>query len=281
MKKKAKNTSKFKRILSDIKSVKIQGAENIAKAGIQAFLLKEAQENPNISTKKIIETRPTEPLLQNAIKFLSKSRSPKRVSKRFLSYINLSHKKIAKYGSRLIRNNMNIFTHCHSSSVVSILKYAKIKKKKFVVYNTETFPLFQGRKTAQELAKAGIKVIHVPDSAGEFALKKCDLFLFGSDAFLKKGAVNKTGTLMFCKLAKQYNIQRYSCGISLKYAKKIKLEMRKGKEIWDERNKNIEVLNPAFDIVPRKYITGVVSEFGIFPYKKFIKKAKENLKKFF
>jgi len=51
--------SRLNKILSDIKSIKIQGAENIAKEGIKAFFLL-----PNKKTaKKIIETRPTEPLL--------------------------------------------------------------------------------------------------------------------------------------------------------------------------------------------------------------------------
>ena len=39
-------------------------------------------------------------------------------------------------------------------------------------------------------------------------------------------------------------------------------------------------MNPSFDFVPKKLLTGIVSEFGILPYGKFIKKAKLNLKKF-
>jgi len=58
----------------------------------------------------------------------------------------------------LVKNRDVIFTHCHSTNVVNSLIYAKKKGKKFQVYNTETRPLFQGRKTANELKKAGIKV---------------------------------------------------------------------------------------------------------------------------
>ncbi len=268
--------SKFDKILQDIKSVKIQGAENIAKAGIQAFLL---QPDKN-SAKKILKTRPTEPLMQNAIKFLLKSKNPKKSSKKFLDYLNRAHKKIAYYGAKLIKNNMNIFTHCHSSTVIDILKQAKKQKKNFVVYTIEVEPLLQGRKTAKDLAKSKIKVVVSPDLAAEQTLKNCDLFLFGSDAFLKKGVVNKIGTQALCKLAKDYKIPRYSCGVSLKFAKKVKLEIRKPSEVWNEKNKNIEIFNPAFDLVNKKFLTGVVSEFGILKYKDFIKKARENLKKF-
>jgi translation initiation factor 2B subunit (eIF-2B alpha/beta/delta family) len=126
----------------------------------------------------------------------------------------------------------------------------------------------------------GIKVIVFPDLAAEQAIRRCDLFLFGADAFTKKFVANKIGTDIFCKIAKENNIPRYSCGISLKFTKKVKLEKRNGREVWDERNKLIEIENPAFDKTRLKYLTGVVSELGILPPKQFVKKAKEKLKNF-
>ena len=267
---------RFEKIISKIKKVEIQGAESVALAGIQAFLL----QHDKTSVDQIIKTRPTEPLMQNAIQFLQNSKNPKTASKKFKKYIKKADKKIAIKGANLIKKDMNIFSHCHSSTVMRILKHAhKKQKKKFVVYTTEVEPLLQGRKTANELADAGINVIVVPDLAAEQAIKKCDLFLFGADAFSKKGLANKIGTSTFCKLAKQFNIPRYSCGISLKLTKKIILETRPSKEVWDERNKKIQVINPAFDLVPKKLLTGIVSEFGVLPYDDFIKKAKENLEK--
>jgi len=267
---------RFNQLLEEIKKVKVQGATNIAKAGIKAFLIQPDKE----SAKKIISTRPTEPFLQNAIYSLLKSSNPKLTAKKFLDYIEKSNEKISTNGAKLIKDNMTIFTHCHSSSVVGILKLAKKQGRKFQVYNTETEPLLQGRQTARELAKAGIKVTHFPDLAAEDALRRCNLFLFGADAYLKRKIVNKTGTNMLCEIAKGHGIPRYSCGISLKYAKKIKMEVRSAKEVWDERNKKITIFNPAFSVVKSKYLSGVVSEFGVLPYKKFIKLAKNNLKKF-
>lgn len=270
MKKKVQN------IIQDIKDVKIQGATNIAKAGIKAFLI-----SPDKKTAKaILSARPTEPLLQNALKFLLKSKSPTTDSKKYLNYIKKSKKEIAKKGLKLIKQDMNIFTHCHSSTVIEILKHAKKKKKRFVVYTTEVEPLLQGRMTAQELTKSKIKVIIAPDLAAEQTLKKCDLILFGADAFTKKGFANKIGTSTLCKLAKDFGVSRYSCGISLKLTKKIKLESRPSGEVWATKNKKIAVINPAFDFVRGDLISGVVSEFGILPYKTFIKKSKQNLKKF-
>lgn len=263
----------FENILRDIRSVKIQGAENVAKAGIKAFLLK-----PNkAAAKKILRTRPTEPLLQNSLKMLLKSENVNLAAKKILMKIEKSHDIISKKGAALVKNGMNIYTHCHSSSVIDILKYAKNKKgKKFVVYTTEVEPLLQGRKTAKRLADMGIKVIVFPDLAAGMALKKCDLFLFGADAYTKKYVVNKIGTSTLVKIAEHYRIPRYSCGVSMKFTKKVKIEKRSGREVWDERNKNIFVENYAFDKTRLSWLTGIVSEFGILKAKDFVKKAKEN-----
>tara|TARA_Y100000310_G_scaffold271353_2_gene285802 strand:- start:2160 stop:2990 length:831 start_codon:yes stop_codon:yes gene_type:complete len=275
--KKGGNSSKFNRILKDIKSIKVQGAENIARAGIKAFLL----ELNKKSAKKILKTRPTEPLMQNAIKFLVKSKDPKKSSEKFIKDLKKSHEMISKYGANLIKEDMNIYTHCHSSTVIDILLYAKRKqKKKFIVYTTEVKPLFQGRQTAKDLSKARIKVIISPDLAAEDSLKNCDLFLFGADAFTKNHTINKIGTSLLCKIARLHKIPRYSCGVSLKFTKKIKIEIRSPKEVWDIKIKNIKVLNPAFDKTSQKDITGIISEFGVLSPNKFIKKARKKLKDF-
>ena len=119
---KKEGKKRFDLILEDIKSIRIQGAENVAKAGIKAFLIKSDKK----SVKKILDTRPTEPLMQNAIKFLIKSNNPRRDSIKFLNNLKKSHQIAVKKGSILIKNNMNIYTHCHSSTVIDILKYAKL-----------------------------------------------------------------------------------------------------------------------------------------------------------
>jgi translation initiation factor 2B subunit (eIF-2B alpha/beta/delta family) len=261
---------RFDKILADIKSIKVQGAENVAKAGIKAFLLSPTKS----SAKKILKTRPTEPLMQNAIKLLLKSKTPKKTAEKFLRDLKKSHDTISKKGAMLIKNNMNIFTHCHSSTVIDILKYAKRKRKKnFVVYTTEVEPLLQGRETARDLAKAKIKVIVSPDLAAEQSLKKCDLLLFGADAFTKSIVANKIGTSTLVNLAKAHGVPRYSCGVSTKFTNKVKIEKRPSHEVWQDNNKKIEVINPAFDKTKLKNLSGVISEFGILPPKQFVKKA--------
>jgi len=40
--------------------------------------------------------------------------------------------------------------------------------------------------------------------------------------------------------------------------------MREPKEIWDYEQKNLTILNPAFETISRRYIDGLITEAGIF-----------------
>lgn len=263
--------SQFNKILKDIKSIKIQGARNVAEAGFRAY-----QISPTSSSKKkILATRPTEPMLVNLLKFADK-----------LSYHTLKEKLdnnqdvINKQTFKLIKNNSVIFSHCHSSAVVKALIYAKKKGKKFEVYNTETRPLYQGRKTAKELKQARIKVTMFIDSAASIALskeqgtKKVDLVLMGADAILKTGVINKVGSEMISQIAKDNKIPVYILADSLKYSsKKPEIEQRKFEEVWDTERK-IKIKNPAFELINKKFIKGIISEFGKQTYSGFLRKIK-------
>src|SRR3989344_5098234 len=162
----------FSQICRDIKSLKIQGATNIAKAGVKALSLKGA------SVKKLISLRHTEPCLRNALKYALKFGR-----KMALKHFDNANKQIIKYGYKKVGGV--VFTHCHSTAVIDILKYAKQKGIKFEVYNTETRPNFQGRLTAKELAKAGIKLTMIVDEAVDALFEekepftKCDIMFIG------------------------------------------------------------------------------------------------------
>ena len=136
------NKKRFDKILKDIKSVKIQGARNVAKAALKAYFLVKNK----ASKKKILNSRPTEPMMENVLD-LSQTLSKEEILKHFDDAQQVINDSVFK----IIKSKDVIFTHCHSTNVVNALIYAKKKGKKFEVYNTETRPLFQGRKTSKEL----------------------------------------------------------------------------------------------------------------------------------
>ena len=268
----AKKQAKIKKIISDIKEVKIQGARSIAKAALKAYSLK-----PDKKTKqKLINARPTEPLLVNTLNKFEKIGKEKT-----LKHFDIAQDKLNRLILRLIKNNSIIFTHCHSANVINALKYAKKKGKKFEVYNTETRPLYQGRITAKELKKAGIKVTMFVDSALGIALsrgqntKKPDYVFLGADAILKTGVINKVGSEVIAIIAREQKIPVYIIADSWKYTSHVKLEERSFKEVWKKAPKNIKIKNPAFEFVNKKYIKAVVSELGILSLGKFVKKIRK------
>ena len=261
----------FNRISKDIKSVKIQGARNIAKAGLKAYNLIPTKASKN----KLLSLRPTEPMLEKVLNLTLTLKE-----NQILQHFKDAQNSINKHTFKLIKNNSVIFTHCHSTNVTQALINAKNKGKTFQVYNTETRPLYQGRKTAKELSKAKISVTMFTDNALGVALsketgKKPSAVFLGADALTKKGVINKIGSETIAKIAKQGKIPVYIIADSWKYtSKKIPIEQRGLNEVWDKAPKHIKIKNPAFEFVPKELITKIVTEYGAQTYGEFLKRVR-------
>lgn len=251
---------KFNEITKGIKEIKIQGARNVAKKALYAYSLIPTKR----AKKKLLSLRPTEPMLMNVLDKLDKEPYDK-----ILKHFDEAQDSINKKVFKLIKSGDVIFTHCHSTNVTNALVYSKKRGKKFEVYNTETRPLFQGRKTARELSKAKIKVTMFVDSAMGVALskeqgtKKVNKVFLGADAITKKGIINKIGSETVAKLAKAEKIPVYIIADSWKYSpKKLKLEERDFHEVWKKlpKKSKIKIENPAFEFVPKRLIKEIVTE---------------------
>jgi translation initiation factor 2B subunit (eIF-2B alpha/beta/delta family) len=255
------------KIYRDIQNVRIQGATNIAKAAVKAYLM-----SPTPATKKkLISLRPTEPLMINALHYLQHM-----PSREVLAHFDLAQERINFFVARLLKNKHSVFTHCHSSNVVKALVYAKKQGLNFRVLNTETRPLYQGRKTSKELARAGIKVIEYVDAAVHEAVLKVDLILLGADAILTSGAINKIGSAAIAEITNIHKKPVYIVADSWKFSEhRIPIEERDFHEVWASAPKSVKVKNPAFEKVERKYIKGIISELGIFTFAQFIKKVRK------
>jgi ribose 1,5-bisphosphate isomerase len=263
---------KFSRICEDIKSVKIQGATNVAKAAVGAYCLKPTKKSIKILTK----LRPTEPMLVNSLSILRKS-SMENV----LNHFDNAQEFINHYVQKMIHSNDVIFTHCHSNTLVKSLISAHKNKKKFSVINTETRPLYQGHLTAKQLSKAGIPVSMSLDSAILEDIKKADLIMIGADAITKKGVINKIGSGLIAKIARDLKKPLYVVTDSWKFSKKkVKIEIRSRDELWPKSPNKIKIENLSFEMIPSKQITAIVSELGVLAHKDFIKQVKKSIKNY-
>lgn len=283
--------SGLRETIKKIKSVEIQGAENIAGASVQALIDHFSGKDfrkPGTFLKgfrsaagRLEKTRPTEPLLRNSLDFIRRevgeSGTPEELKERLFSscrqvlyHYEVAGRTIADEASKLIKDGAKAFTHCHSSSVVDVFGKAREQGKEFEVYNTETRPLFQGRRTVKELAGMGVPVKHFVDSGAKMALKDCDLMLLGADAITSRGdIVNKIGSEMFAIIAERYNVPLYICADSWKFEPgtlrggEVPMETRSRKEVWKGAPaKGVEIMNMAFEQVDHSFIKSIISDMG-------------------
>jgi len=289
----------FQSIVRDIKELKIQGAQNVAKASAKGINII-AEQSKGKSREVIlgelkkakdilVKTRATEPAMRNVLSYLFYNlrdyedilKELDKRSKYIKKHFEDSEKSIARIGSKKIAKESVVFTHCHSSTVVNILKEAKSHKEDFEVYNTETRPMFQGRITAKELARVGIKVTHFVDNGGRLALKEADIMLIGADAITSEGKIiNKIGSEMFSEIADKYDVPVYVCSDSWKFdpnsifGYEEEIEKRSGEEVWVGAPYGVVIDNRAFEKVDPDLISGIISELGVYKPEIFIEEVK-------
>jgi ribose 1,5-bisphosphate isomerase len=264
-------------VVRDIRSVKVQGAKNIAIFALK-FLRKFAKKYGfglkfEVAAQILEETRPTAVVLHNCIDAIKKRPKISTIDS-LLRQLESSTEMMGKNGSRLIKSGYRIMVHCHSSEALSVIKHAWKQKKKIQVYATQTEPLEQGVMTAKELQKAGIPVTLICDSSVSFFMKEVDCVIVGADAIREVppyGVVNKIGTLNLALAAREYKKPFYVIGGTLKIdrRKKFKIEERPADELYRHllrpmRQKIIKVRNPAFDLVPFRLVTKIVNEKGVY-----------------
>lgn len=209
-----------------------------------------------------------------------------------------TNRKIGECGAALIEDGDVILTHCNTGALATagfgtalgVIRAAWQQGKKIKVFADETRPLLQGaRLTAFELVQEGIPVTVITDSTAAFVMKNYGItkIIVGADRIAANGdAANKIGTYGVAVLAKEHKIPFYvavplsTIDLSISSGEKIPIEFRNKKEIefFNEKRvvaDGVEILNPAFDVTPHKYIAGIITEKGVLraPFEKSIKKA--------
>jgi ribose 1,5-bisphosphate isomerase len=312
-------------VAADIKALRIQGARRIARAALEA-LTATAQKSKAKTTTELYdhlldaahtleETRPTEPMMRNALEDALRytlafvrshpaksvhelSRALQAHDRQMLERMDRSIDAIAQYGAEQLPDGAHVLVHCHSSTLIAILKKAQEMGKHPRVTCLETRPLFQGRLTARQLAEAGIETQLVVDSAAGTLISKVDVVLVGADAITAEGdLVNKIGTHTLAQLAFAHAV-RFMCATELykydpltRWGRAEPIEERNVNEVWGngryakemvegkERSTsksgeekeplsiptNLRVLNPAFDRTPARLISAYITEEGLCP----------------
>lgn len=206
------------------------------------------------------------------------------------------NRKMGQYGHPLISTGDGVLTHCNAGALATseygtalgVIRAAVDAGKKIKVYSDETRPLLQGaRLTTWELKEDGIPVTLICDNMAGISMRRglIQKVIVGADRIALNGdTANKIGTYQVAVLAKENNVPFYVAAPISTFDPKAKT----GEDIpIEERNKDevthiggkriategIDVFNPAFDVTPVKYISGIITERGVLraPYKKSIK----------
>ena len=198
---------------------------------------------------------------------------------------------IGRHGRGLIPDGATVLTHCNAGELatagygtaVGVIRAAHDQGKKVRVFADETRPFLQGaRLTCWELDRRGIPVVLITDNMAGWFMKKGEirLVVVGADRIARNGdTANKIGTYSVAVLAKEHGIPFYvaapmsTVDASLVSGDEIPIEERNGREVREAGGRcvtlpHIAVRNPAFDVTPAKYITGIITEKGVFhrPY---------------
>lgn len=298
-----KNFENVKRVADDIKTITIQWATNIAREACKIMeqeLRNWKFENHdelssffNEASQMLIDARETEPLLRNAMKYakskLKEWADANTIADAFWEYLSWIVREEwirPQIWAELIHEWDIIFTHCHSKSVVDILVRARNDWKEIQVYNTETRPLYQWRKTSKDLLQAWVPDTMVTDDAAPYFIdntieKKVDVkrvFLWSDCIKPDWTTINKVWSFSIWLSAWHSGIPLYIVWSLLKIdiEKNIGIEERDWKELWPDAPDGLNIVNYAFDMVTHKCITWIVTEFGVIRPENLMREVKKH-----
>jgi methylthioribose-1-phosphate isomerase len=204
------------------------------------------------------------------------------------------------FGAAVVPADARILTHCNAGALATagygtalgVIRGAVEKGKHVVVFADETRPFLQGaRLTAWELVRDGIQTTVITDnmSAALMQQGRVDLVVVGADRIAANGdTANKIGTYGVAVLAREHKIPFYvaaplsTIDLDTPDGGGIPIEERSAREVTHVGGSQVApdgalVWNPAFDVTPHRFITGIITERGIFraPYAESLRRAFE------
>jgi methylthioribose-1-phosphate isomerase len=198
----------------------------------------------------------------------------------------------ARAGDRAV----NVLTHCNAGWLATVdwgtaiapIYQAHEAGLPVHVWVDETRPRNQGLLTAWELAQHGVPHTVIADNQGGHLMQRgeVDLCIVGTDRTTRNGDVcNKIGTYLKALAAHDNGVPFYaavpspSIDWTIGEPTEIPIEERHGDEVRFVRGRGADgapgrvelvaptsaVANAAFDVTPRRLMTGLITERGIAP----------------
>lgn len=291
-------------------AIGVAAAYGAALAGLQAATLQPPLRAPHVerALDVLAQTRPTAVNLFVALERMRaavRRSSPDGLAQVLIREARLIHEEelaasaaISAYGASLIPLNATVLTHCnagmiatasHGTALGAIVE-AHRRGRVARVIATETRPLLQGaRLTIWELAKEGVPSTLITDSMVCHVMRtaRVDCVMVGADRIAANGDVaNKIGTSGIALLARAHRIPFYvaaptsTVDLSVRNGDSIPIEQRNPDEVTYFAGRRVaahgsDVLNPAFDVTPHRFVSAIITERGIIsaPYTRRLKQC--------
>jgi methylthioribose-1-phosphate isomerase len=196
------------------------------------------------------------------------------------------NKAMGRHGAALLPQGATVMTHCNAGALATggygtalgVIRAAIEAGNPVGVMANETRPFMQGaRLTVWELQQDSIPVTLLTDNMAGHILRsgKVGAVVVGADRIAGNGDVaNKIGTYSVAVLAKENGVPFYvaapisTLDMSLTSGDQIPIEQRASEEVTHIRGQQIapagtQVINPAFDVTPNKYVTAIITEKGV------------------
>jgi len=214
------------------------------------------------------------------------------------------NQRMGAHGATVIEDGDTILHHCNTGALATVdfgtalgvIFAAHAQGKKIHVLVDETRPRLQGaRLTAWELKQAGISFDLIADTAAGYFMRKgqVKVCLVGADRVAANGDVaNKIGTYQLAVLAKENGVPFYAVvptstvDLTLAHGDLIPIEERTPDEVLNiavagekVTPDGVSARNPAFDVTPHRYLTGIITENGIVrpPFSKNLARAVQGI----
>ncbi|MBK8020867.1 MAG: S-methyl-5-thioribose-1-phosphate isomerase [Chloroflexi bacterium] len=195
-------------------------------------------------------------------------------------------KQIGRFGAALVPDQANVIHHCNTGGLATmeygtalgVIRTAHEMGKQVHVFVDETRPRLQGaRLTAWELKEYGIPHQVIADGASGHFMRRVgvQMCFVGADRIAANGdTANKIGTYNLAIVAKAHNVPFYvvaplsTVDLNTPHGDRIEIEERRADEVTHIEGVPITptgtaVGNPAFDVTPAEYITGIITEAGV------------------
>jgi methylthioribose-1-phosphate isomerase len=194
------------------------------------------------------------------------------------------NRNIGRNGAKLIEDGDTVLTHCNAGSLATVdygtalgvIRAAWEQGKQISVIATETRPKLQGaRLTMYELKRCGIPATLITDGMVGYVMSKqlVNKVVVGADRIVRDAVINKIGTYSIAVLAHEHGIPFYVAAPLSTFdltctSKDIVIEERSPAEVTHFGSKRtapeeVDVLNPAFDITPLRYVSAIICETGV------------------